>query len=220
MDVIPGGTYPSGPVSPPGLPFPCSEWSAVRMTADSQCTLVRHGETEWSRSGRHTGRTDLPLLPEGVAQAESLAPVLRDRPFAAVLTSPLLRARQTCTLAGWGEAAEVDPDLAEWDYGAFEGLTTSEIRNDHPGWDLFADGAPGGEAAEDVGRRADRIIERVRSAPGEVACFAHGHVLRVVAARWIGLPATAGGSFILGPAALCALGWERERPVIERWNCR
>jgi probable phosphoglycerate mutase len=116
--------------------------------------------------------------------------------------------------------AEVDPDLAEWDYGAFEGLTTSEIRSVHPGWDLFADGALEGESAEDVGRRADRIIERVRKAPGQVACFAHGHVLRVVAARWIGLPATAAGSFILSPAALSELGWERERPVIERWNCR
>jgi broad specificity phosphatase PhoE len=189
------------------------------MTADNRCFLVRHGETEWSRSGRHTGRTDLPLLPEGVAQAERLAPVLKERPWAVVLTSPLLRARQTSALAGWAEVAEVDPDLAEWDYGAFEGLTTSEIRSVHPGWDLFADGALEGESAEDVGRRADRIIARVRQAPGDVVCFAHGHILRVMAARWIGLPATGGGSLTLSPASLSELGWERERPVIALWNC-
>jgi broad specificity phosphatase PhoE len=190
------------------------------MMADNRCLLVRHGETEWSRSGRHTGRTDLPLLPEGVAQAERLVPVLKDRPVATVLTSPLLRARQTCALAGWGEVAEVDPDLAEWDYGDFEGLTTAEIRSERPGWDLFVDGALEGESAEDVGRRADRVIERVRRAPGDVACFAHGHLLRVMAARWIGLPASGGGSFALRPASLSELGWERQRPIIDTWNYR
>ena len=126
MDVIPGMDLPLGPLSTSGLPFPCSEWSAVRMNAAQPVPLVRHGETEWSRSGRHTGRTDLPLLPEGDGPGRAAGPGAADRPFTTVLTSPLLRARQTCALAGFGEVAEVDPDLAEWDYGAYEGLTTAE----------------------------------------------------------------------------------------------
>ena len=161
-----------------------------------------------------------PLLPEGEAQADALAPMLAGYQFATVLTSPLLRARQTCALAGLGEGAEVDPDLVEWDYGAYEGLTTAEIRRDHPGWDLFDDGAPGGRAADEVGRRVDRVIGRVRAVPGDVACVAHGHVLRVLAARWIGLAAAGGRSFALGPASVSELGWEREQPVIAVWNRR
>ena len=186
----------------------------------SCCVLVRHGETEWSLDGRHTGRTDLPLLPEGVDQARALRPVLSVRPFAAVLTSPLLRARETAELAGLGLGAVVDDDLAEWDYGAYEGVTTAQIRVERPGWELFADGAPGGESAEEVGVRVDRVIARIRSTPGDVACVAHSHVLRVLAARWIGLEPTVGRSLVLDPAAVSELGWDREHPVVRSWNCR
>jgi probable phosphoglycerate mutase len=185
-----------------------------------RCVLVRHGETEWSRTGRHTGHTDLALLPEGEAQIVRLAPLLAVFEFSSVLTSPLLRARQTGALAGLDERAEIDPDLVEWDYGSFEGLTTPEIRVDHPGWDLFDDGAPGGESATQVGIRVDRVIRRVRAAPGDVACVAHGHVLRVLGARWIGLPASSARAFALAPASVSVLGWEREQPVIAGWNRR
>ena len=183
-----------------------------------RCVLIRHGETEWSRNGRHTGRTDLQLLPVGEAQVTGLAPLLADFEFTTVFTSPLLRARQTSALAGLDGGAEVDPDLVEWDYGAFEGLTTPEIREGNPDWDLFDDGAPGGETADQVGIRVDRVIRRVRAAPGDVACVAHGHVLRVLGARWIGLPASSARSFALAPASLSVLGWEREQPVIAQWN--
>jgi probable phosphoglycerate mutase len=185
-----------------------------------RCVLIRHGETEWSRDGRHTGRTDLPLLPEGKTQAEALAPILAGYEFASVLTSPLIRARETSELAGLGGVAVVDPDLAEWDYGSYEGLTTEEIRRQRPGWDLFDDGAPGGESAGDVRTRVDRVIERVRDTPGDVACVAHAHVLRVLGARWIGLEADGGRCFVLGPASFSELGWERTQPAISRWNVR
>jgi probable phosphoglycerate mutase len=183
-----------------------------------RCVLIRHGETAWSLSGRHTGRTDLPLLPQGVQQVEALRPRLAAYDFAAVLTSPLLRARETCELAGLDSGATVDPDLAEWDYGAYEGRTTADIRAERPGWDLFDDGVPDGEDAADVGRRMDRTIERIRAVSGDVACVAHSHALRVLAARWIGLDPTAGRHLVLGPASLSELGWEREQPVIGRWN--
>jgi broad specificity phosphatase PhoE len=183
-----------------------------------RCVLIRHGETEWSRNGRHTGRTDLPLLPEGEAQAEALAPKLSAYEFATVLTSPLLRARETCELAGLGEGAIIDPDLSEWDYGAYDGLTTAEIRIDRPGWDLFDDGAPGGESADDVRIRVDRVIDRVQATSGDVACVAHAHVLRVMAARWIGLEAPVARFFALDPASLSELDWERDQPVISLWN--
>ena len=189
------------------------------MTTDApRCVLIRHGETEWSLDGRHTGRTDLPLLPEGVAQAEALRPVLASRHFAAVLCSPLLRARATADLAGLGVAAVVEPDLAEWDYGAYEGVTTSQIREDRPGWELFTDGVPDGESAVDVATRVDRVIARVRAAPGDVACVAHSHVLRVLAVRWIGLDPSVGRSLVLDPAAVSELGWDREHPVVLSWN--
>jgi broad specificity phosphatase PhoE len=184
------------------------------------CVLVRHGETEWSRNGRHTGRTDLPLISEGENQAKALAATVSAQEFALILCSPLLRARQTGELAGLGDGAVIDPDLAEWDYGEYEGLTTPEIRRERPGWDLFEDGAPGGESAEEVGTRADRVIERVRAAPGDVVCVAHGHLLRVLAARWLGLEARAARYFALGPASVSELGWEREQPVIASWNLR
>lgn len=185
-----------------------------------RCLVIRHGETEWSRSGRHTGRTDLPLLPEGEEQARRLQPLLSGFDFATVLTSPLVRARETCRLAGLGGRAIVDPDLTEWDYGAYEGLTTPEIRQDLPGWDLFVDGARGGEDSEQVGIRADRVIGRILSTPGDIACFAHGHLLRVLAARWIRLDPCNARCFVLEPASIGLLGWERDQPVISTWNLR
>jgi broad specificity phosphatase PhoE len=183
-----------------------------------RCVLIRHGETEWSLDGRHTGRTDLPLLPEGAAQARALRPVLAAHTFAAVLTSPLLRARETADLAGLGGGAVIDPDLAEWDYGAYEGVTTVQIREDRPGWELFTDGVPDGESAADVATRVDRVIARVRAADGDVACVAHSHVLRVLAVRWIGLDPTVGRNLVLDPAAVSELGWDREHPVVLSWN--
>jgi len=189
------------------------------MSANTgRCLLIRHGQTEWSLDGRHTGRTDLPLTPEGEAQSRTLGPELVHHQFTAVLCSPLLRARRTCELAGLGGRAVIDPDLSEWDYGAYEGLTTAEIRSERPGWELFEDGVPGGETAADVGRRTDRVIGRIREATGEVACVAHAHVLRVLAARWIGLEPVGGRSLVLAPASVSELGWERERPVISGWN--
>jgi probable phosphoglycerate mutase len=189
------------------------------MSANTgRCLLIRHGQTQWSLDGRHTGRTDVQLTPEGEAQSRALSPELVHHQFTAVLCSPLLRARRTCELAGLGGQAVIDPDLSEWDYGAYEGLTTVEIRSERPGWDLFDDGAPGGETAADVGGRADRVIGRIQGTPGAVACVAHAHVLRVLAARWIGLDPAGGRSLVLAPASVSELGWERERPVISGWN--
>jgi broad specificity phosphatase PhoE len=189
------------------------------MNANShRCLLIRHGQTEWSLSGRHTGRTDLPLLPEGEAQSRALRPQFSPGQFTAVLTSPLLRARRTCQLAGLSKGSIVDPDLAEWDYGTYEGLTTAEIRAEQPGWDLFQDGAPGGETPAEVGRRADRVIERIRAVPGEVACVAHAHLLRVLAARWVGLEPAGGRYLVLEPGSISRLDWERQQPVISAWN--
>jgi probable phosphoglycerate mutase len=186
------------------------------LTAD--CVLIRHGETEWSLDRRHTGRTDLPLLPEGRKQAEALRGPLEGRTFTAVLVSPLQRAVETCQLAGLGDQAEVEPDLLEWDYGAYEGRTTVDIHRERPDWDLFEDGAPGGETAAEVGVRVDRVIARVRALEGDVALVAHAHLLRVLAARWVGLPPDRARSFTLGPASLSVLGWERTEPVVSRWN--
>ncbi len=182
-----------------------------------RCVLIRHGETAWSLARRHTGRTDLPLLPEGVLQAEALREQLAGTSFATVLCSPLLRARETCRLAGLAEA-EVDPDLAEWDYGSFEGRTSAEICDEWPEWDLFAHGAPGGESLADVTDRVDRVIGRVRAVDGDVVLVAHGHLLRVLGARWLGLDASAGRSLLLGPASVSVLGWDHRVPAIEAWN--
>ena len=183
--------------------------------------LVRHGETEWSRDGRHTGcRSDPPLTDRGRAQAEELGALLAvvaPSP-SLVLTSTLSRAADTCRLAGLGDRAETTGDLVEWDYGEYEGRTTAEIRAARPGWSLWADGVPAGESAADVGRRADRVIERARSATGDVVLVAHAHVLRVLAARWVGLPPAGGRLFHLDVATLSGLGWEREVPVVSRWN--
>jgi broad specificity phosphatase PhoE len=182
--------------------------------------LVRHGQTAWSRSGQHTGRTDVALLPEGRLEAAALAPHLAEHTFALVLSSPLSRAAETCVLAGLGDRAVLTDDLLEWDYGEYEGLTTDQIREEQPGWTLFADGVPGGETAGEVGRRVDRVIEAAGQFDGDTVCFAHGHVLRVLAARWLGLPPVAGRLLALEPAALSVLGWEREVPVLVRWNER
>ena len=180
--------------------------------------LVRHGETEWSASGRHTGRTDIGLNDIGRRQAESLGRLLAAETFGLVLTSPLQRARDTCELAGYLDRAEVDSDLREWDYGDYEGVTTADIRASRPGWTLWADGCPHGETASDVTVRADRVIARVRDAATETVVFAHGHLLRVLAARWVGLDASAGALFALDTATVSVLGWEREQAVILSWN--
>ena len=180
--------------------------------------LVRHGETEWSRLGRHTGRTDVPLTDAGRAEASAAARKVAGHRFALVLSSPLSRALDTARLAGFGERVETTDDLLEWDYGADEGRTTVEIREDRPGWTVWRDGPEGGETAAAVAGRVDRVIERVRAASGDVLVFAHGHVLRVLAARWLGEPPTEGRLYALSTATVSVLGWERETPVIERWN--
>ena len=186
--------------------------------ATSEVWLVRHGETEWSAAGRHTGTTDLPLTDRGRDAARAVAPVLRGHEFAAVLTSPLRRARETCELAGLAGSAEIVDDLREWDYGDYEGLTTAQIRESRPDWTLWRDGCPGGESADDVGARADRVIARLRTIDGDVVVFAHGHFLRVLGARWCGLQAQDGAILALDTATLCRLGWEREQAVVRVWN--
>jgi len=180
--------------------------------------LVRHGETEWSRDGRHTGRTDLPLTEEGQRHAAALAAPLRAWQFALVLTSPLRRAVETCRLAGYGAQAQVRPELMEWDYGRYEGLTSRQIAEQNPGWSLWRDGGPDGETPADVGHRVDRVIAEVRRAAGDVLIFAHGHVLRVLAARWLDEPPTGVRHYALQTAALSVLGYEHENSVISRWN--
>lgn len=179
---------------------------------------MRHGETEWSLSGQHTSRTDLPLVEVGRERALALGPRLASWDFALVLTSPLRRARETCELAGFADRAEIDEDLREWDYGEYEGLTTPQIRETRPDWILWRDGCPGGEQPDEVGARADRILERARGAGGDVLAFAHGHIFRVIAARWIELPAAGGARLALSAGTVCALGYERETQVIRLWN--
>lgn len=180
--------------------------------------LVRHGETEWARLGRHTGRTDVPLTATGQEQARALGRCLTSHRFALVLTSPLSRATETAALAGYGDRAITDPDLREWDYGRLEGRLTDEIRADYPGWTIWHGPWPDGETADQVAGRADRVIARARAAAGEVLIFGHGHQLRVLAARWLALPPASGGLFALGTATISILGWEHETAVIETWN--
>lgn len=191
--------------------------------------LVRHGATEWSQSSRHTSRTDLPLLPEGRRQAEELSQMLDPGDFGQVLCSPMLRARETCELAGFGERAEIVEELHEWDYGDYEGLTTPEIRERRPDWSLWDDGCPDGESPDQVGVRADQVLALAAyrdpsagaiqaQAQKPAILFAHGHILRVVSARWIGLGVAGGSRLVLRPAALGVLGHERETQVIEGWN--
>lgn len=183
-----------------------------------QLWLIRHGETTWSRSGRHTGRTDLPLTDAGQEAAAVLGRVLQQRQFALVLTSPLQRARETCRLAGYGAAAQLEPNLREWDYGDYEGRSTAEIRKNLPKWNLWDSGVPNGETIHKVAERARAVIDRSRMAGGEVALFAHGHILRILAACWLGLPPDAGRLFALDTASISVLGYERDTPVIRRWN--
>src|SRR5262245_8789170 len=180
--------------------------------------LVRHGQTEWARLGRHTGRTDIPLTDAGREQAAAVGARLAGHAFAVVLSSPLSRALETACLAGYGDRVETVDDLLEWDYGADEGRTTDEIRGDRPGWTIWRDGPRGGETADQVAARGDRVIGRVRRGPGDALVFAHGHVLRVLAARWLGEPPTEGRLYALSTSTISVLGWERETPVIERWN--
>jgi probable phosphoglycerate mutase len=182
--------------------------------------LARHGETAWSLSGQHTGLTDLPLTERGELNARKLGDRLRGLKFAQVFTSPLQRAFRTCELAGFGAEAKVDHDLVEWNYGFYEGRRTPEILKDHPGWQLFRDGCPGGEAPADVGARADRVIARARATAGNVLIFSSGHILRVIGARWLGLPPGGGRYFLLGTASLSALGYEHDasEPVFRFWD--
>jgi broad specificity phosphatase PhoE len=183
-----------------------------------EIVLVRHGETEWSRDLKHTGRTDVPLTDNGRHEAERLRGALAGRRFSRVLTSPLQRAAETCRLAGLGDRAETTDTLLEWDYGEYEGITTKEIREGRPGWFLWRDGCPGGEAAAQVGARVDPLVDELASMDGDVAVFSHGHVLRVLTARWLELPPETGARFALGTGTLSILGFEREARVIRRWN--
>jgi broad specificity phosphatase PhoE len=182
--------------------------------------LARHGETAWTVSRKHTGRTDIPLTVQGERNAESLGERLQGMTFSKVLVSPMQRARRTCELAGLGQNAEVDLDLMEWDYGQYEGLTTAEIRHLWPGWDLFRDGCPGGESVKDVGDRADGVIARLRAIEGRTILFGHSHFFRVLAARWLGLTPGDGRFFLMCTAALSVLGYEhsRDEPAIQLWN--
>lgn len=183
-----------------------------------EVVLVRHGATEWSESGRHTGRTDIPLTELGREQARATARVVGRRRFARVLVSPLARARETCEIVGL--EAEVCDDLVEWDYGDYEGLTTAEIRERVPGWTVWSHAVANGESIEQVAARADAVIERALQVQGDVALFAHGHVLRVLAARWCGLEPQEGRRLVLGTATVSVLGWEHEYRAVRAWNCR
>ena len=188
-------------------------------TAERQIYLVRHGETEWSASGRHTSRTDLPLTPTGESQAVDLGGRLADHPFALVLTSPMLRAIDTARLAGF-DGAVIDDDLREWDYGALEGLTTTQIRETIPDWTIWSGPWRGGETADQVAIRADRVLARCQEpgVSGDTLLFSHGHFLRALTARWVGQPVAGGAMFALATATIGILGWEREGRVIETWN--
>ena len=191
------------------------------MTESLQLYLIRHGETEWSLSGQHTGKTEIPLTARGEEQARTLAPFLKAVTFSNVLTSPRLRARQTCDLAELGAQAKIEPDLAEWDYGDYEGRRSLDIRKDRPDWNLFTDGCPNGEAPQQASDRADRLIERLRTMSGPIALFSHGQFGAVLAARWIGLPVARAQNFPLGVASLSVLGYAAgypEIPAITLWN--
>jgi probable phosphoglycerate mutase len=188
------------------------------MAEKTRVWLVRHGETEWSKSGQHTGRTDIPLTALGQRQAQALGRNLAGRPFALVLTSPLGRARETCRLAGLGAAAQVSDDLLEWDYGIYEGRTTAAVRVEQPGWSIWTTSVAQGESVEQVGERTRRVIARVDAVAGEVALFAHAHLLRILTACWLGLPPIHGRNLTLGAASISVLGYERENRVIEVWN--
>jgi broad specificity phosphatase PhoE len=200
------------------LPPPIRATDEEREVPLQRAILIRHGETEWSLSGQHTGVTDIPLTENGRSHARRLAPLLSDATFSLVLTSPMQRARETCELVGLGDRATIDVDLMEWRYGEYEGLTTKEIRAKHPGWSIFADGCPGGESPDQVAARADRVMARVRAVRGDVALIAHGHLFRVFAARWLGLPPAAGSHFLLDTATVSVLSYYHGVPAVRRWN--
>lgn len=184
----------------------------------TEVLLVRHAETEWTLSGRHTGRTDIPLTDHGRAAAAALAPLLAGEEFGIVLVSPSLRARETCELAGLGPRALLREDLLEWNYGDYEGLTTSQIQAERPGWNMWRDGCPGGESAADVGARVDRVIAELRAGERRAVVFSHGHLLRVLGARWIELDPAQGARLGLSPGAICRLGYERAEAILAGWN--
>ena len=186
--------------------------------ATHEVFLIRHGETEWSLNGRHTGSSDIPLTEKGRQVARLWQPYAAARSFGLVLSSPLQRARETCELAGLAGQAQIEDDLREWNYGDYEGLTPQQIRAAQPKWQIFRDGCPGGESPDQVGARVDRVIARIRAVTGDVALFAHGHVLRVFGARWLELPASAGSHFLLETATLCALSSYHGVPAVKRWN--
>ena len=191
------------------------------MGAGTELWLIRHGETEWSADGRHTSRTDIPLTDHGRKRAEELRDYLKGTSFNAVFESPMQRARETCAIAGFGDQAVVENGLKEWDYGVYEGKTTREIQADIPGWSVWKNEIVGGETVEHVGERADGVIARALAAAppgGKVALFAHAHILRILAARWVGLPATGGSLLALGTGSVSVMGWERETRVIASWN--
>jgi probable phosphoglycerate mutase len=211
------GQSSSGPAE--GSAPAASTGTVASERADPPClVVVRHGQTEWSRSGRHTGRTDIPVDEVGEEQAAALRPLLDHQDFAAVWTSPLERARRTAALAGFGDEAIEVPDLAEWDYGAYEGITTDEIRQMRPRWSLWDDGVEGGESLADVALRAQRVVDAARAQRGSVLAFAHGHILRVVAARWLDLAPAEGRRFVLGAGRVGVLGWEHRAPALLGWN--
>lgn len=202
---------------------PASDVWETAMSAGVELWLVRHGETEWSLSGKHTSRTDIPLTDRGRERAEELRHYFAGRSFDAVLTSPMMRARETCEIAGYGNGALIEEGLREWDYGVYEGRTTQEIRVGEPGWSVWKDPIKDGETVEHVGERADGVIARVLELAagkehGRVVLFAHAHILRILAARWIELDARCGGLFALGTGSLSVLGWERETRVMQSWN--
>jgi broad specificity phosphatase PhoE len=191
---------------------------AAATSLSIQLWLIRHGETEWSRSGAHTGRTDLPLTENGCARAKALGKLLDGRRFATVLASPLARARETCRLAGYGDQMQIEPNLHEWDYGDYEGLSTAQIREKRPGWSLWEDGVPNGETVEHVGERASVVIQRAIAGEGDAALFAHGHILRILSACWLGLIPSDGRLLGLDTASISILGHERDTRVIRLWN--
>lgn len=188
--------------------------------ATPELWLLRHGATEWALNGRHTGRSDIPLLPQGEAEARALAPLLAQQTFAAVYSSPLQRARRTCELAGLGTHAKLEPDLREWDYGRYEGITTAEIRRTVPDWTVFSHPCPEGETLEAVQQRCNRLLSRLlaQHPGGKVALFAHGHILRCLAGCWLGLGVKGGALLVLGTGSFCVLGSEREQRALLRWN--
>jgi broad specificity phosphatase PhoE len=192
--------------------------STPRPTGVEPLVLVRHASTAWTKSGQHTGRTDLPLDDDGVAAAKALASTLAPYRGALVCASPLHRALETCALSGLADHVEADPDLEEWDYGEYEGWTSAEIERVRPGWELFRDGCPDGESAKDVGARADRFLDRIAATVGPVVVFGHGHALRVLAARWLEQPAEDGRLFVLSAPSVSQLGWEHGGPTIQTWN--